>query len=124
MAKMNEQDIDIEQGISTVLAPDIDFNGTLKFKTSLMIKGKLTGNIDAQGHLVVGPNAVVDASVKAARITNYGTIKGELEAGELLEMKKGAVQTGNIKVADLTIESGCKVNGTIEMTAGSDTKKV
>lgn len=115
MSKLEERQ-DIEAGITTVLAPDIDFKGTLKFKTSLMIKGRLHGNIEAEGHLVIGKDAKVEATVKAARITNYGEIVGSVEAKERLEMKSGARQTGDIKAADLVVESGCTIVGNVQMT--------
>jgi len=123
MAKTSEHEQQIEEKISTVLAPDIDFTGTLKFKTSLMVKGKLNGEIKADGHLVVGCNARVEATISAGKITNYGEIVGDLEAKELLEMKEGARQTGDVKAADLIIESGCSINGKVEMTEGDKDKK-
>ncbi|MCK5268423.1 MAG: polymer-forming cytoskeletal protein [Spirochaetes bacterium] len=124
MAKVSEEVATIEQGINTVLAPDIDFKGTLKFKTSLMIKGKFNGNIEADGHLVIGPDAKVEASIKADRITNYGEVIGSVEARDKLEMKAGAIQTGDIKVTDLIIDSGCKINGSCQMRAQGSTGKI
>jgi len=116
MAQISEHEKQIEEKISTVLAPDINFTGTLRFTTSLMIKGELNGEIEADGHLVVGSTAKIQASVKAGRITNYGEIIGDLEAKQLLEMKANAVQTGDVKTRDLIIESGCCINGKIEMS--------
>jgi len=123
MAKIENEDL-IEEGINTVLAPDINFNGTLKFKTSLMIKGKLSGKIEAEGHLVVGPDAKIEAQVKAGKVTNYGTIIGNVEVTQKLEMKKGASQTGDITTPDFIVESGCTINGALKMTtAGNNSKK-
>lgn len=112
----------VEHGISTVLAPDIYFKGELKFKTSLMIKGRITGTIESEGHLVVGPEAQIDATVTAATITNYGQITGNIEAKKTLEMKSGSSQTGDIKAADLIIESGCSVNGQVQMPSNKSEK--
>lgn len=115
MAKTPSEVSVIEEGISTVLAPDIDFKGTLKFKTSLMIKGRLNGNIEAEGHLVIGPNARVEATIKAGKITNYGEIIGNVEAKELMQMKGGASQTGDLTAPDLIVDSGCSINGSVHM---------
>lgn len=105
----------IEQGISTVLSPDIHFKGNLKFKTSLMVKGRVTGTIEAEGHLVIGPHARVEATVSAGRITNYGEIIGNVEARKTLEMKTGSQQTGDVEAQDFIIETGCSLNGSVKM---------
>ena len=104
-----------EKDVDTVLAEDIDFSGTMKFKKSLMIKGKFDGRIDAEGHLILGPNAVVKAAIKAGVVTNYGKIIGNVEALQKIELFKGAELNGDVKAPDLIIESGCTFNGNCAM---------
>ena len=104
-----------EKEIDTVLAEDIDFSGTMKFKNSLMIKGKFDGKIDAEGHLILGPHAIVKATIRAGVVTNYGKIIGNVEAIKKLELLKGAELNGDVKAPDLIIESGCLFNGNCAM---------
>lgn len=115
MVRTNEEDDRIEEGVRTVLAPDIHFKGKLKFKSSLMIKGRMTGEISADGTLIVGPNAVVKASVSVGKVINYGKITGNVTATVQIEMKAGAAQYGDISTPDLTVESGCIVEGRVNM---------
>jgi cytoskeletal protein CcmA (bactofilin family) len=115
MVKNNESKLIEEKEVDTVLAEDIDFSGTMKFKKSLMIKGKFDGRIDAEGHLILGPNAVVKAAIKAGIVTNYGKIIGNVEAIKKLELFKGAELNGDVKAPDLIIESGCTFNGNCQM---------
>jgi len=115
MVKNNESKLIEEKDVDTVLAEDIDFSGTMKFKNSLMIKGKFDGRIDAEGHLILGPNAEVKAKIKAGIVTNYGKIIGNVEAIKKLELLKGAELNGDIKTPDLIIESGCIFNGNCVM---------
>jgi cytoskeletal protein CcmA (bactofilin family) len=116
MAKeVNSLNID-ESMIDTVLADDINFQGTMKFSKSLMIKGKFEGQIDATGHLIIGPAAVVNASIRAGVITNYGQINGNVEGTERLELFNNARLTGDVKTPELIIESGCHFNGNCAMT--------
>jgi cytoskeletal protein CcmA (bactofilin family) len=115
MAKENNLNIE-ESMIDTVLAEDINFQGTMKFSKSLMIKGKFEGQIDATGHLIIGPNAVVNAAIKAGIITNYGQINGNVEGMERLEMYNHARLSGDIKTPELIIESGCTFNGNCVMS--------
>jgi cytoskeletal protein CcmA (bactofilin family) len=115
MAKSGELHID-ESMIDTVLAEDIDFAGTMRFSNSLMIKGKFQGDIDATGHLIIGPGAVASATIKAGVITNYGKIKGNVTATERLELLNNAQLNGDIVTPELIIESGCKFNGGCTMS--------
>lgn len=105
-----------EKEINTVLADDIDFTGTLKFSSSLKIKGKFGGEIDATGHLYIGKDAQVKANIKARYITVYGKIKGNIEASEKIELYSGAELIGDIKTPDFIIQSGCIFNGNCVMT--------
>ncbi len=117
MVKDNESKMIEEKDVDTVLAEDIDFSGTMRFKKSLMIKGKFDGQIDAEGHLILGSNAVVKATIKTGVLTNYGKIMGNVEALKKLELLKGAELNGDVKTPDLIVESGCILNGKCTMGA-------
>ena len=105
----------IESEIDTVLAGDIDFTGVLKFSKSLMIKGKFEGQIEAEGHLFLGPNAYIKAQIKVNKLTSYGKIDGNVFAKERVELSKESQLNGDIVTPDLVIESGCKFNGKCSM---------
>lgn len=105
-----------EKEIQTVLAEDIKFTGSLKFSTSLKIKGGFEGEIDSTGHLVVGKNADVKADIKAKRVTIYGKVKGNIEVSDKVEIFSGAQMIGDIKTPDLVIQSGCLFNGNCIMS--------
>jgi cytoskeletal protein CcmA (bactofilin family) len=106
---------EIEELTSTVMSPDIEFSGDIRFKTSLMIKGKMKGTVRAEGHLIVAPGATLEASVEVMRVTNYGSITGDVHTKECLEMKEGAVQVGNVSTPDILVELGCCLNGDVRM---------
>lgn len=118
MVKSNDGKVIEEKDVDTVLAEDIDFSGTMKFQNSLMIKGKFDGQIDAVGHLILGHNAVVKATIRAGVVTNYGKIIGNVETIKKLELLKGAELNGDVKTPDLIIESGCTFNGKCIMGSG------
>lgn len=119
MVKNTEGRMIEEKDIDTVLAEDIDFSGTMKFKNSLMIKGKFDGQIDAEGHLILGPNSVVKATIRAGIVTNYGKIIGNVEALKKLELLKGAELNGDVNTPDFIVESGCVFNGKCTMKGGT-----
>ena len=106
---------EIEEQTGTVMSPDVEFIGDIRFKTSLMIKGKVQGTVRADGHLIIAPGAVLEASVEVAKMTSYGFVTGDVHTKECFEMKEKAVQVGNVSTPDISVELGCRLNGDVRM---------
>ena len=104
-----------ETGITTVLADDLHISGTITFKSSLMIKGRLDGEIVSEGLLIVGPTAKVNAKVTTKNLVSHGEVTGDVTASEQVVLTKTATQTGNITTRDIVVESGSLFNGSITM---------
>ncbi|MGD0661041.1 MAG: polymer-forming cytoskeletal protein [Syntrophorhabdales bacterium] len=104
-----------EMNITTILADDLRINGTMTFKSSLMIKGTLEGEIISEGLLIVGPTAKVSAKVTTKNLISHGEIVGDVTASEQVVLKETAVQTGNITTQNIIVESGSLFNGSISM---------
>ena len=116
MAKIQILENEIhEETSSTVMSPDIVFKGKIEFNKSLMIKGKVEGSIKAQGHLIIAPGAVVDATIVADKVTSYGVVTGDLTLSDCLEMKKGAIQKGNVSTPNIMVDYGCRIDGLVRM---------
>ncbi|MCE9599334.1 MAG: polymer-forming cytoskeletal protein [Spirochaetia bacterium] len=103
------------QDIDTILGEDIQFRGRLQFKKNLKISGSFRGKIQTAGHLIVGAGAHVEADVEAAFITIEGELKGNLQAGKKLEIKKSAKLVGDVRTADLHVEPGSHFTGSCIM---------
>ncbi len=104
-----------EMNITTILADDLRINGTMTFKSSLMIKGTLEGEIISEGLLIVGPTAKVSAKVTTKNLISHGEIVVDVTASEQVVLKETAVQTGNITTQNIIVESGSLFNGSISM---------
>ncbi len=106
--------------VATTLGKETSFSGTLRFKDSLRIKGRFEGEIDAEGRLVIDPEAVVNARrVKAASVVVGGVVHGDIEALERLEMLPSAKVYGNVRTARLRIADGVVFEGSCEMIRDS-----
>jgi cytoskeletal protein CcmA (bactofilin family) len=110
-----------EDQVTTVIADDLDIKGTIRFKSSLMIKGTLEGEIISEGLLIVGPTAKVTATITTKNLISHGEIKGDITAGERVVLKNTAVHTGNITTPNVVIESGSVFNGSCIMRKDSAT---
>jgi cytoskeletal protein CcmA (bactofilin family) len=120
MARKTEYS-DMKEGerVETVLSNSTSFNGVLKFDTSLKIEGGFKGKILTKGHLIIGENAKIKASIKAGSIVIAGEVRGDVEATDRLELLSTGKLYGNIKTKKLKMADGVVFEGGCEMTGGS-----
>lgn len=111
--------VEDENKIDTVIADDILFRGSIRFKNSLKIKGHMEGKIDTEGHLIIGREAVVSADIKGKVITVNGEVNGKITASHKVELLKKSITRGDIVTPDISIESGSVLNGTCLMPSES-----
>ena len=106
--------IDIENGKSsetTVIAQDAFFKGDISFKNNLKIIGRYEGQITTTGHLEVAEEAQVNADIKAGSIAVAGSIQGNLDASDVVELKKTCHIRGDIKCKRLMMDEGASMDG-------------
>lgn len=101
--------------IATVFGNDTQFFGDLSFKKSLQINGTFEGEISSGGYLVIGEGAVVKANINAKAVIVNGTVYGNIEAKEKLEIQSKGKVYGNIRTAKLKIADGVIFEGSCEM---------
>jgi len=104
-----------EESVTTILADDLEIQGTIKFKSSLMIKGVLEGEIISEGLLIAGATAKVTATITTKNLISHGEIQGDVTASEQVILKSTAVHNGNITTPNVVIESGSVFNGSCIM---------
>ena len=110
-------DILEDEDFDTILSPDINFSGTLQFEKPFLIRGKVSGEINARGILVVDDEAVVNANINASRVIIRGQVKGDVTASEKVEVTVSGKLVGNVKAPEIFMETGCVFNGRCTMTA-------
>ena len=111
-----QNDVLEEEDFDTILSPDIDFSGILNFEKPFLIRGRLSGEIDARGLLVVDEEAVVAADIRASRVVIRGSVKGNVTAAEKVEITVSGRLEGNVSAPEIFMETGCVFNGRCTMT--------
>jgi cytoskeletal protein CcmA (bactofilin family) len=82
----------------------------------LTIDGEVEGTIEMQEHrLTVGPNGKVRASVKAREVIVLGTLHGNVETGDRIDIRKEAKLVGDIRTARIVIEDGAYFKGNVDI---------
>ncbi len=104
-----------EEDFDTILTSDIEFDGFLSFSAPFLIKGKVKGQIDATGALVIAEGAIVEANIKAPSVIVRGDLTGNVTATKRVEISSTGRLTGDIDAPELFIQSGCVFNGACRM---------
>jgi cytoskeletal protein CcmA (bactofilin family) len=120
MAKSNIEESRKNNARLVTFGPGTSFNGFLRFKETLCIKGKFKGTIEASGSLIVEKGAVVEADrISVASLEVYGTVHAPVLAQDKVDMFPGAQVRGDITAAHLRIADGVLFEGQCTMT-GAD----
>jgi len=97
------------------LSSDVEIKGSVKFQKELLIDGKVEGKIKSNGVLTIGQNADIRADIKVKSITVYGTVQGNITAGDRCELKSTGTLQGDLKAARLVVEEGATFIGQSEL---------
>ena len=97
------------------LGAQLSVTGKVSGGGNLIVMGKLEGDFELNGELVIAPPAVVAGEIKAASVTISGNLTGTVAARERIHIEKGAVVNGRLSAARLSIADGAVFNGEVEM---------
>jgi cytoskeletal protein CcmA (bactofilin family) len=111
-----EPHVEAHRGGQAVLGKSVIVKGQIFSREDLTIDGEVEGTVELQEHrLTVGPNGRLTASVKAREVIVLGTIHGNVETTDRLEIRKDAKLVGDIKTARIVIEDGAYFKGNIDI---------
>jgi cytoskeletal protein CcmA (bactofilin family) len=104
------------RGGSATIGKAVKIVGQIYSKEDLFVDGDLEGTVEALEHkLTIGPNGTVHASVKAREVVAQGSVQGNVEAADKIEIRKDAKLIGDIKTARIIIEDGAYFKGSIDI---------
>src|SRR5437763_7509268 len=116
MSSMAGGRVDEARGGSATIGKAVKIIGQIHSKEDLFVDGDVEGTVEAPEHrLTVGPNGTVHATIKARDVVALGSIQGNVEATERIEIKKDAKLVGDIRTARIIIEDGAYFKGSIDI---------
>ena len=98
------------------LSSDVEIKGTLKFQNDLVFDGKIEGEIQSNATLTVGKSAHVQGEVKSKSIIIHGSVQGNIDAAERIELKATAQLIGDLRAGRIIIEDGATFVGKSEVS--------
>jgi cytoskeletal protein CcmA (bactofilin family) len=104
-----------EAPIKTLIAQGTRIEGGMKFDEGLRVDGEVYGAIHANAEggslLVISEGAVAEGGLKADHVIINGTVKGPVEARELLELQPKARIEGDVQYVALEMHQGATILG-------------
>jgi cytoskeletal protein CcmA (bactofilin family) len=101
---------------SAAIGKSVMVKGQIFSREDLYIDGEVEGSVECQEHrLTVGPNGKVQANMKAREIVLLGTVHGNVDATDKIDIRKDAKLVGDIKTQRIVIEDGAYFKGSIDI---------
>jgi cytoskeletal protein CcmA (bactofilin family) len=113
------------QGIESLISQGVEIKGQIFAQGSMRIDGKIDGQIEIKGDLLIGEKGQVKGGVKAENIILGGKIEGDVQARGRFELTSTGAIKGDVACATITVEEGGLLDGNFKMIQNNpDTRLV
>jgi cytoskeletal protein CcmA (bactofilin family) len=101
----------------TVIPSHTRVDGRIETPADLTVEGRCDGQLEIGGTLRVVPNATCKAAIQARVADIRGEVIGDVVCTEAISVARGARVVGNLRAPDVSVDSGCEVDGKIDLLA-------
>lgn len=89
--------------------------GDIISQADLRLDGKLIGNLQCSGKIVIGPAGAVQGDIICKNADIEGKFEGKIQVAEMLNVKAKANIHGHVICAKLSVEPGAGFSASCEM---------
>jgi len=98
------------------LGATMTVKGELSGSQAFFVDGRVEGSIHFPNHRVtIGRGAVVLASIEAREVVIMGTVTGNIDCGDRVDVRGEAVLTGDVVTQRISIDEGALMKGSVEV---------
>jgi cytoskeletal protein CcmA (bactofilin family) len=112
------------QHFETIVGTGVTLAGRLEAKNNIQINGTFAGEVIAEGDVIVGERGEVNAPISAKNATIAGTINGDINVVNELDILSSGKVFGNISAKVLSIKPGGILSGKSIMHATVEDQKI
>ena len=111
------------RGVAAI-GKSVIIKGQILSREDLYLDGEMEGTVEVPDHrLTIGPHAKLQAGIRAREVVVLGSVNGNVEAGEKIDIRKDARLTGDIKTGGIIIEDGAYFKGSIDIVRPTEANK-
>lgn len=104
------------ENIESLISQGMEIKGQIFSSGSIRVDGKIEGELDIKGDILVGEKGNIKGDIKVENIMVAGTIDGNVQARGRLEINSTGVVYGDVISSIITIEEGAVLEGTSKMS--------
>ena len=113
---------------ATIISKGTSVSGDIKSDGDVEMRGTVTGSIDAGGKVLVsgrqigdvqGSSIALSACMVRGNLSFDGKLKGNIHVMGNVSCRSSAVVLGDIASTTLTVESGAKIQGNVQVSDGT-----
>jgi cytoskeletal protein CcmA (bactofilin family) len=125
--KTDQLAIDVTR-LSSLVAAGVEIVGDVVVTDGVRVDGQVVGNVvsksEARGLLVLSEKGRIEGNVRVHDAVINGTICGDLEVQNFIELQANARVTGAIRYRTLQMACGARVEGLLEFVADRPEERV
>jgi len=103
---------------TTLINEGTEIEGKVTFSGTVLLNGRIRGEILSSDSLVVGEKGVVNASIRAGVVEISGEVVGNVSATDRIELHANCRVYGDIEAPVVIIDEGALLEGQCRMTKG------
>src|SRR5438270_5270429 len=103
---------------TTLINEGTEIEGKVTFTGTVLLNGRMRGEIVSNDTLVVGEKGVVNASIHAGIVEISGEVVGNISATDRIELHANCRVFGDIEAPVVIIDEGALLEGQCRMTKG------
>jgi cytoskeletal protein CcmA (bactofilin family) len=104
-----------QQNGTSVLGEGTSITGRVTGDGDLEIRGRIDGEVEIRGDLVIAEGALIRASLSGARVTVRGAVLGDVIGTEAVVLEATARVVGDLRAPRIAIALGAQIRGELDM---------
>jgi cytoskeletal protein CcmA (bactofilin family) len=101
--------------VETIIGAGTAVQGNIVASGTVRVDGRINGEIQTEGDIIVGESGQVNGILKGRDITVAGLLEGNVDASGRLHIVATGRVNGDIVVESLMVEDGAKYKGNCKM---------
>ena len=107
--------------INSILGPEVEVDGNVKVVGSILIYGKVNGNVIASGTVRTAKSSHIKGNIESQDCFISGKVDGDVKVEGKTTLEKNCILNGNLITAIVIIEEGATFEGICNMTKSDST---